>query len=149
MTSRRVPMNLHLNIPGKMSASSAFGAVSALMLAACGGGGGGGGMNTSMSPPMTTGFADTALVSNTVGVVATTTVLDANLQNPWGIAFAPGQPVWIADNNSNLSTLYSGTGEIETNEVTGSVDAGSVDAGIAIPASAAGVQANPTGQIYN
>jgi len=137
-------MNFHLNILGKVSASSAIGAVSALTLAACGGGGGGGGASTSMSPPMATGFADTALVSNTVGVVGTSTVIDANLQNPWGIAFAPGQPVWIADNNSNLSTLYSGTGAIETNEVTGSADAG-----ISIPASAAGVQANPTGQVYN
>jgi len=137
-------MNLHLNILGKVSASSAFGAVSALTLAACGGGGSGGGASTSMSPPTATGFADTALVSNMTGVVATTTGIDANLQNPWGIALAPGLPVWIADNNSNLSTLYSGTGAIETNEVTGSADAG-----ISIPASAAGVQANPTGQVYN
>ncbi|MGC2462741.1 MAG: TIGR03118 family protein [Steroidobacteraceae bacterium] len=93
---------------------------------------------------MTMGFTDTALVSNKVGVVATSTIIDANLQNPWGIAVAPGLPFWIDDNNSNLATLYSGTGEIVTNEVTGSTDVG-----IAIPASAAGVQSNPTGQVYN
>jgi uncharacterized protein (TIGR03118 family) len=90
------------------------------------------------------GFTDRPLVSNNVGVVATSTIIDANLQNPWGIAVAPGLPFWIADNNSNLATLYTGTGEIETNEVTGSTDVG-----VAIPASAAGVPANPTGQVYN
>lgn len=41
---------------------------------------------------MTMGFTDTALVSNKVGVVATSTIIDANLQNPWGIAVAPGLP---------------------------------------------------------
>jgi uncharacterized protein (TIGR03118 family) len=137
-------MNFHLSILGKVSASSAIGAVSALTLAACGGGGGGGGASTSMSSPMATGFGDTALVSNMAGVVGTSTVIDANLQNPWGIALAPGLPVWIADNNSNLATLYSGAGAIETNEVTGSADVG-----VSIPASAASVQANPTGQVYN
>jgi uncharacterized protein (TIGR03118 family) len=53
-------------------------------------------------------------------------------------------PFWIADNNRNLASLYSGTGQIETNAVTGSSNTG-----IAIPASAAGVPANPTGQVYN
>jgi uncharacterized protein (TIGR03118 family) len=77
-------------------------------------------------------------------VVATTTTIDANLSNPWGIAVAPGLPFWIADNNNNLSTLYSGAGAVETQEITGSTDAG-----IAIPSSAAGVQSNPTGQVYN
>jgi uncharacterized protein (TIGR03118 family) len=112
-----------------------FGAV---IVAACGGGGGSG------STAPVTGFSDSALVSNSVGVVTVSTIIDANLQNPWGIAFAPGQPFWIADNNSNLSTLYSGTGEIKTNAVTGSTDVG-----ITIPASAAGVPSNPTGQVYN
>jgi uncharacterized protein (TIGR03118 family) len=130
----------------KAVAFFSFGVVGALTLVACGGGGGYGG-NTSTAPPTppaTSGFADTALVSDKVGVVATTTTIDANLSNPWGVAIAPGLPFWIADNNSNLSTLYSGTGAIETSSVTGSNDVG-----IAIPASAAGVPANPTGQVYN
>jgi uncharacterized protein (TIGR03118 family) len=91
-----------------------------------------------------TTFADTALVSNKSEVVATAATIDANLQNPWGIAVAPGFPFWISDNNSNLSTLYSGAGVQETQTITGSAQTG-----IAIPASAAGVQANPTGQIFN
>jgi uncharacterized protein (TIGR03118 family) len=139
-------MNHQTNIPRSASTACVFGIACALTLAACGGGGGGGGglSGNQMTTQTTPGFTDTALVTNKAEVVATTTVIDANLQNPWGIAFAPGQPFWIADNNSNLSTLYSGTGEIETGAVTGSNSVG-----IAIPSSVAGVQSNPTGQVYN
>jgi uncharacterized protein (TIGR03118 family) len=97
-----------------------------------------------MVQQMSSGFADIALVSNKTGVVATTTIIDANLSNPWGLATAPGLPFWIADNNGNVASLYSGTGQIETGAVTGSNATA-----IAIPASAAGVAANPTGQVYN
>jgi uncharacterized protein (TIGR03118 family) len=126
----------------KASVSLAVGVVSALALAACGGGSGSNG--SQMAQQTSSGFADVALVSNKTGVVATTTIIDANLSNPWGLAAAPGLPFWIADNNSNVSTLYSGTGQIETNAVTGSNATA-----IAIPASGAGVPANPTGQVYN
>lgn len=126
--------------------------VTALTLAACGGGGGsgsgygGGVQNTPPTPPPPTGsgFADVVTVSDKAGVVATTTIIDANLSNPWGLATAPGLPFWVADNNSNLATLYSGTGQIQTGLVTGSSSVG-----ITIPASAAGVPANPTGQVFN
>ena len=134
-------------IPRTVVASFSLGLVGALTLAACGGADGSSAASstaTQSAPQATSGFADTALVSDKVGVVATTTTIDANLSNPWGLAVAPGSPFWIADNNSNLSTLYSGTGEIETEGVTGSNDVG-----ITIPASAAGVPANPTGQVYN
>lgn len=138
-------MQLKSRISRKVSAASAVGAIVAFTVAACGGGGGGGGSyGSQMNQHTTSGFADTALVSNNVGVVATNTTIDANLSNPWGLATAPGLPFWIADNNSNLVTLYSGTGQFQTNEVTGSNATG-----IAIPASAAGVPANPTGQVYN
>src|SRR5271165_297582 len=137
-------MNFRLKIGSTRPTAPAIGALGALALAACGGGGGGTSMTTSTPPPMPAGFADTALVSNGTGIVATTTVIDANLQNPWGIAVGAGLPFWIADNNSNLSTLYTGTGQIETGAVTGSNAVG-----IAIPASVAAVPANPTGQVYN
>src|SRR5580698_6523713 len=141
---------MHLNrATRKAVAVLSLGVIGAVTLVACGGGGSGGGSGASSnaSPPVTqtaSGFADTALVSDKVGVVATTTTIDANLSNPWGVAIAPGLPFWIADNNGNLSTLYSGTGAIETDSITGSNDVA-----IAIPASAAGVPANPTGQVYN
>jgi uncharacterized protein (TIGR03118 family) len=127
---------------------AALTALGALIVAACGGDGSSSG---SASPAASAGsqststvYSDTALVVDKAEVVASSKTVDANLQNPWGIAVATGLPFWIADNNSNLATLYSGTGTVETQEVTGSAAAG-----IAIPASAAGVQANPTGQVYN
>jgi uncharacterized protein (TIGR03118 family) len=129
-------------------AVTAVGVACTLALAACGGPGGILGSNSPTSvggdPPAPAGFTDAVLVSNNAGVVATAATIDANLSNPWGIAVAPGLPFWIADNNSNLSTLYSGTGAVETQQITGSTDVG-----IAIPPSAAGVPANPTGQVYN
>jgi uncharacterized protein (TIGR03118 family) len=128
-------------------ASFLVGAAGALTLVACGGSNGGSSGSTAanqMAAQTSTGFADSALVSDKVGVVATTTTIDANLSNPWGLAIAPGLPFWVADNNSNLSTLYSGKGAIQTDSITGDNDVG-----IAIPASAAGVPANPTGQVYN
>jgi uncharacterized protein (TIGR03118 family) len=137
-------MNLYRVFTRRASASAGVGMVCALTIAACGGGGGGGSSASQMDPPATTTFTDTALVSDKAEVVATAATIDANLQNPWGIATATGLPFWIADNNSNLATLYSGAGAIETQAVSGSTDVG-----VAIPASAAGVQANPTGQVYN
>lgn len=122
-----------------------LGVVGLLTLVACGGGGSGAANSVSPPPvPVSSGLGDTALVSNKVGVVATTSVIDANLSNPWGVAIAPGLPFWIADNNSNLSTLYNGMGDNETGSITGANEVG-----IAIPASAAGVPANPTGEVYN
>jgi len=139
---------MHLNrATRKAVASFPLGLAGALTLVACGGGGGGAAGSSSNNQPVpqaTSGFADTAFVSDKVGVIAATTTIDAHLSNPWGVAIAPGLPFWIADNNSNLSTLYSGTGAIQTASVTGSNELG-----IAIPASAAGVPANPTGQVYN
>ncbi|HSY94127.1 MAG TPA: hypothetical protein VK793_00845, partial [Steroidobacteraceae bacterium] len=76
--------------PSRASVSFAVSAVCAFSLAACGGGSGGGGSSSSgqVVQQMSGGFADVALVSNKTGVVATTTVIDANLSNPWGLATA-------------------------------------------------------------
>ena len=135
-------MTSHLRIKDPATVASAVAAACTLTLAACGGGGGSP-MIVNPPPPPPPGFVDTALVSNAAGVVATTSIIDANLQNPWGIAFAPGQPFWIADNNNNLTTLYDGTGAVQTGVLTGSNATG-----IAIPAGVQ-AQANPTGQVYN
>jgi hypothetical protein len=105
------------------------GAVCAVSLAACGGGGSGG---SSPMVQMTTGLTDTALVSDGIIAAAHT---DTNLQNAWGVAFAPNGLLWIADNNSNKSTIYDGTGAPQPLVV-------SIAAGINGPA-------NPTGQVYN
>jgi uncharacterized protein (TIGR03118 family) len=52
-------------------------------------------------------YMQTNLVANLPGVANMT---DPQLSNPWGIAFVPGDPFWIADNNSGLSTLYDAQG---------------------------------------
>lgn len=50
------------------------------------------------------------LVSNQPGAAHK----DARLRNPWGIAFLPGGPFWIADNVAGLSTVYDGAGAINS-----------------------------------
>jgi hypothetical protein len=135
-------MNLNRVTPKRLPVSLSIAALGFLALAAGGGGGGGG--NSQMGGPTTTGFADTALVATNVGVVATVTTIDASLSNPWGIAPAQELPLWIADSNSNLATLHSGKGNTETNKFTGSTDVR-----VALPASAAGVAAIATGQVYS
>ena len=49
------------------------------------------------------------LVSNLTGHAKTP---DMHLLNPWGMANSPGGAVWISDNNSGFSTLYTGAGDI-------------------------------------
>ena len=53
------------------------------------------------------GYVQTNLVANASGVAAHT---DSQLSNPWGISFLPGNPFWIANNNSGTSTLYDAQG---------------------------------------
>ena len=139
-------MRVHDRFAKRLFAWSAFG-IACASIAACGGNGGGGGSTSGAAgaPPTATGsFTDTPLVVDKQEVVSVTSRVDANLQNPWGIAVGTGLPFWISDNNSNVTTLYSGTGEIETQQYTGSPSVP-----ITIPASAAGVPANPTGQVFN
>ena len=60
---------------------------------------------------------------------------DANLRNPWGIAFNPFGDVWVSDNGSSMSTLYDGQGNANSLIVS-------------IPAGVAG-EGSPTGIVYN
>jgi uncharacterized protein (TIGR03118 family) len=133
----------HLRIKDPATAASAAVAACTLTLAACGGGGYGGSMYT--PPPPLPGFADVALDTNRSGVVTTTTIMDSNLQNPWGIAFAPGFPFWISDEASNVTTLYTGTGTVATSGASGLP----TQAGITVPANSLGDPSGPTGQVYN
>jgi len=62
---------------------------------------------------------------------------DPNLKNPWGIAFNPTGPVWVANNGTGTSTLYDGDGNI-------------VPLVVQIPAAAnATTPASPTGIVHN
>ncbi len=72
------------------------------------------------------GFQVSKLVSD--GSVAAVTK-DPNLINPWGMSASPAGPIWVSDNNSGLSTLYTGAGA-------------KVPLNVAVPG-------NPTGQVFN
>jgi uncharacterized protein (TIGR03118 family) len=100
---------------------AAIGALVLAVLVACGGGSG-----------HMVQFHATALVSD--GQVPAAHV-DANLKNPWGIAFNPNGFVWVADNGTNKATLYDGNGVPQSLVV-------------AIPAGSSG-DANPTGIVFN
>jgi uncharacterized protein (TIGR03118 family) len=81
-------------------------------------------------------YSQTNLVSDIPGQAAFT---DANLVNPWGIAFGPTSPVWISDNHTGVSTLYKGDGQ-------------SVPLVVTIPppgGSPPGTTAAPTGVVFN
>jgi uncharacterized protein (TIGR03118 family) len=54
-------------------------------------------------------FLQTNLVSNIQGMAATT---DPNLLNPWGLTASATSAFWVSDNNSGVSTLYNGQGQI-------------------------------------
>ncbi len=77
-------------------------------------------------------FLETDLVSNQPGVAAVT---DPNLVNAWGLAESPSSPLWVSDNGTDESTLYSG-------DVGGS-PVSVAPLRVAIPGGA------PTGQVYN
>lgn len=86
-------------------------------------------------------YTQTNLVSNIQGLA---THLDANLQNPWGISFGPGSPLWISDNNAGAATLYDGAGNAAPSAKNPLV--------VQIPAppsAGAGAVGAPTGTVFN
>ena len=102
-------------------------------LVSCGGGSSSSGSSNSTSAPVQSStFAMTALVSD--GAVAAAHV-DGNLKNPWGVAFNPNGFVWVADNGTNVATLYDGNGVPQSLIV-------------AIPPGKNG-SASPTGIVFN
>ena len=85
------------------------------------------------SQAQTTSVVRNTLVSNLPGAATTQ---DKNLQNPWGIANAPGGGVWVSDNASGLSTIYTGTGTVIPLVVT-------------IPTASGQGVGSPTGIVWN
>jgi uncharacterized protein (TIGR03118 family) len=84
----------------------------------------------------TNSYKQTNLTSDTAGVAAN---VDANLVNPWGIAFFPNNPFWIADNNSGFTTLYNASG---MNTGSFPVPHAAANTGLSTPT---GIVANTTG----
>jgi uncharacterized protein (TIGR03118 family) len=60
-------------------------------------------------------YEQTNLVSNIPGMAKFT---DKNLKNPWGIAFGPKTPFWVADNGAGVATMYKGNGTLQPLVVT-------------------------------
>jgi uncharacterized protein (TIGR03118 family) len=77
-------------------------------------------------------FQQRNLVSDIAGVARIT---DRNLVNPWGLTAGPTTPLWVADNGTDVSTLYRGA-------VNGSIPA-TVPLVVGIPGGA------PTGVVFN
>jgi uncharacterized protein (TIGR03118 family) len=77
-------------------------------------------------------FVQTNLVSPTPGEAITT---DANLVNPWGMAYSATSPFWISNQGTGTSTLYDGAGN-------------TIPLVVNVPGGA-GPAAGPTGQVFS
>jgi uncharacterized protein (TIGR03118 family) len=76
-------------------------------------------------------YVQTNLVSDQSGKAP---LVDKNLQNPWGLAFGPATPAWVANNGTNTSTLYAG---------------GANGSPVTQPPLIVSVPGAPTGQVFN
>jgi uncharacterized protein (TIGR03118 family) len=85
--------------------------------------GGGGGLGT---------YKVHNLVSDQAGKAD---VRDPSLVNAWGLSFGPNTPAWVADNGTNVSTLYAGA--------VGATPVAKFPLTVAIPGGP------PTGTVYN
>jgi uncharacterized protein (TIGR03118 family) len=79
-------------------------------------------------------FRQTNLVSDISGAAQLT---DPNLKNAWGLAMGPTTPLWVADNGTSVSTLYTispGGGMAQPFPLT-----------VTLPP----MDSSPTGQVFN
>jgi uncharacterized protein (TIGR03118 family) len=87
-------------------------------------------------PPATNNYSQVNLVTDVGGGPYSSTLVDANLVNPWGIAVNPTGVIWVADNHTGVSTVYDKSGNTVIPPVT-----------IASPGHSTG--GAPTGIVYN
>ena len=78
-------------------------------------------------------YSLTYLVSNLSGKASHT---DPLLKNAWGIAYAPGGAFWVSDEADGWSTLYDGSGNLQTLQVI-------------VPMASGTGFGSPTGMVYN
>src|SRR4029450_7159123 len=84
-----------------------------------GGGGGGGGAGGSGGMPHQTSPSSPYTGSDLGGDVGGAAAqVDPHLVNAWGLVAGPATPWWVANNVTSSSTLYAGTGAVETLGVT-------------------------------
>src|SRR5438309_2814819 len=93
---------------------------------------------TLAGPAAAQGYQQVNLVSDLPGMGART---DPNLVNPWGIAAAPGGPLWISDNGKGVSTVYLGNGRPFHTPASPLV--------VTVPPPAGVDIASPTGIVFN
>lgn len=74
------------------------------------------------------------LAAQTLPLTAASVTFDPDLRNPWGMSFAPTSPIWVSDQASVKSTLYTGAGTKEGLIVT-------------VPPTS-GFPIGPTGQVF-
>lgn len=81
-------------------------------------------------------YQQTNLVSDIPGLAQFT---DPDLVNPWGMSASPTSFIWVSDNGTGVSTLYTGGGQKQGLVVTIPP----------APGSPAGTTSTPTGQVFN
>ena len=86
-------------------------------------------------------FRQANLISNRTDQGAQ--VVDTNLKNPWGLALGPATPLWVADNNAGVATIYTIT--------PGGAMAANTNHVVTLPGGRAstGDGPSPTGQVFN
>jgi uncharacterized protein (TIGR03118 family) len=106
-----------------------------LSLAACGGGGGGysGGMSAAPPPPA---YQVTKLVADQAAAGAAIT--DANLVNPWGLAYGPSTDFWVANQGTATTTVCDGLGHPPVPPIV-----------VSDPSVSGAVEGGPTGAVFN
>src|SRR5262249_5154074 len=77
-------------------------------------------------------FTEVDLVSNIAGRASVT---DDRVRNAWGLALSPTSPLWVANNGTNIATIYAGG--------LGGVAPSVVPLSVTVPGGA------PTGQAFN
>src|SRR5215467_5220330 len=85
-----------------------------------------------------TGYVQHNLVSDIPGLADQT---DPNLVNPWGLSSSTASPLWVSNNHSGNTTVYTGSGQPfpATNPLA-----------VRIPAPVGGNPVSaPTGQVFN
>ena len=103
--------------------------------------------------PFTRNFTETNLVTNSAdnanhGLTGNP-VIDSNLVNPWGIAFGPTSPFWVADNGMRVSTLYDGAGNPQPPPQPPPSKGGPLVVTIPTPGDPLGASGTPTGTVFN
>lgn len=126
-------MSLHPASPPLRSLAAGLLGAALLSLAACGGGGGG---SASAPPPPAPTYQITSLVSDQATAGATTT--DANLVNPWGLAYGPTTRFWVANQGTATATVYDGLGQMLATPLV-----------VSDPIVAGRTVGGPTGMVFN